>query len=132
MNKLKAGYQGRAVWVMRMGVCREREGPLIRDRNPSSGRFWLTLGFGCVAVALNILDARKVCAGGAFVNRERMVQRHCPPHVTTRDHNHFWLCVFCGLLWLAVWGAHPLALTPGAGPPSLATHLMALAGLPAG
>ena len=74
---------------MRMGVCREREGPLMRNWNPSSGRFWLTLGFGCIAVALNTLDARKVCAGGAFVNRERRVQRHRSPHMTTRDQNHF-------------------------------------------
>ena len=43
-----------------------------------------------------------------------------------------WFCVCCGLLWLAVLGAHPLALTLEAGPPSLATRLVALAGLPAG
>lgn len=39
VKKLKTSYRGRAVWVMRMGVCREREGPLMRNWNPSSGRF---------------------------------------------------------------------------------------------
>ena len=39
VKKLKMSYQGRAGWVMRMGMYREEEGPLMRNQNPSSDRF---------------------------------------------------------------------------------------------
>ena len=39
VKKLKMSYQGRAGWVMRMGMYREREGPLMRNQNPPSDRF---------------------------------------------------------------------------------------------
>lgn len=79
---------------------------------------WKSLTFG------------KVYTCGTFVNWKRREASFS--HMTCMAKTTSWFCVFCEFIWLAVWGGHPLALTRGAGPPSLDAHPVALAGLPAG
>ena len=64
-------------------------------------------------MTLNILDTQKMCTCGAFVNWERSGQRHCSPHVTIRDQNHFLvLCVLWAPLAGSV-GCSPSCSDPG-------------------